>query len=217
MEAEAYIGFITGDIIKSRSAKHSNDWLESLKQILCEYGTCPQTLDIYMGDSFQLKIKEVEDALSVALLLKSGIKSIPKIDVRMAVGIGKGHYNMPPHITEDNSEAAVNSGLRFDKLKAEKITLAVNTPWKELNRQFDILIYFAGLVINGWTTATATAIYHHLRHPDQTQHAITQAIGITQPAISQAQKRGHLAAIIKLNTHYKSVIKQKLYPYVKHH
>src|SRR5688572_1719902 len=87
---------ITGDIISSRRMPEKSLWLNRLKSILGKKTDLihPSRWNIYRGDSFQLEVKSPENALRVALLIRSGLKAIPefhklRLDVRMAIGIGK--------------------------------------------------------------------------------------------------------------------------------
>ena len=80
------IGIITGDIVNSRKLS-SKIWIDGLKKLLNTFGKNPVEWDIYRGDEFQLKIKNPEEALFIALQIKSYFKTL-KLDVRMSIGFG---------------------------------------------------------------------------------------------------------------------------------
>ena len=80
------IGIITGDIVNSRKLS-SKIWIDGLKKLLNTFGKNPVEWDIYRGDEFQLKIKNPEEALLIALQIKSYFKTL-KLDVRMSIGFG---------------------------------------------------------------------------------------------------------------------------------
>ena len=108
------IAVITGDIINS-SDKEPKVWLKVLKQVLGKYGETPKDWVIYRGDSFQLSINP-EDALVVAIQIKSGIKQIEDLDVRLGIGLGEIDFESSK-ITESNGSAFVRSGESFEDLK----------------------------------------------------------------------------------------------------
>lgn len=78
-----------------------------LKNTLNQYGSEPQTWEIYRGDSFQLSINP-EKALIAALHIKSMIKQTKIQDVRLAIGVGSEKHKSQK-ITESNGSAYVNS------------------------------------------------------------------------------------------------------------
>ena len=66
---------ITGDIIGSRQQK-TKDWVEDLKRILSPFGENPSQWEIYRGDEFQIEIKNPEEALLSAILIKARLKAL---------------------------------------------------------------------------------------------------------------------------------------------
>jgi hypothetical protein len=79
---------ITGDIIQSRKT-NKPVWLSKLKKTLSLEGKSPRTWQIYRGDSFQVEVKDPDQAFLTALRIKATIKTIRSLDVRMAIGIGE--------------------------------------------------------------------------------------------------------------------------------
>ena len=77
---------ITGDIIGSRQ-QTSKHWVEDLKTILSRFGATPSQWEVYRGDEFQIEIKNPEEALLSAILIKAHLKAI-KLDARMSIGFG---------------------------------------------------------------------------------------------------------------------------------
>ena len=67
------IGIITGDIVNSRKLS-SKIWIDGLKKLLNTIGKNPIEWEIYRGDEFQLEAKNPEDALMIALHIKSYFK-----------------------------------------------------------------------------------------------------------------------------------------------
>src|SRR5688572_30345759 len=102
-------GILTGDIIGSRKAVTTENWIVPLQIILNSFGTSPAQWEIYRGDSFQLEINDPEATLEAAILIKSTVKKIKKMDVRIAIGIGEKTFHSDT-ITSSNGSAFVRSG-----------------------------------------------------------------------------------------------------------
>ena len=79
------VAVITGDIINSRKGKVES-WIDSLKEVLNQYGREPKNWEIYRGDSFQLSL-HAEKAILAAIHIKSTIKQSKALDVRIAIGV----------------------------------------------------------------------------------------------------------------------------------
>src|SRR3954469_16612983 len=102
---------ITGDIIDSRKQKESN-WVEGLKKILAPFGETQSQWEVYRGDEFQVEIKNPEEALLAAILIKAHLRAI-KLDARMSIGFGdKTHEG--EKISESYGSAFIHSGELFE-------------------------------------------------------------------------------------------------------
>lgn len=198
---------LTGDIINSRKTTNI-DWLKSLKEILVNFGESPKYWQIYRGDSFQVEVKKPEEAFLVALKIKSALKSIANIDVRIGIGIGKKEYNTDK-ITEANGEAFINSGFAFDNY-LKKQSLAIKTPWQEIDKTFNIAFDLALLTIDSWSVNSAEVFKIVLENPEITQKEIAKILSITQGRVSERQKRAGLEPVLKLNNLFKILITQKI-------
>ncbi len=112
--AKEITAIITGDIINSKRDK-SQEWLKVLRKILSSGGNTPKYWEIFRGDSFQLEVNPAE-ALDKALMIKTELRQLKNINVRMSIGIGEKSFNAAK-ITEANGTAFTNSGECFDSLK----------------------------------------------------------------------------------------------------
>jgi len=193
---------ITGDIINSKSSEPKK-WLNTLKEVLDQYGNQPTQWDIFRGDSFQLETSP-EEALKAAILIKSSIKQFKNIDVRIAIGIGEKTYNSEK-ITEANGTAFINSGECFDDLK--KTTLAIKSPFNQFDLQINIMFELALLTINNWTTTSAKLIKTAIENPALTQVELANHFNTTQSNISKGLKRGGFDEISKLLNYYNAQVK----------
>lgn len=194
---------ITGDIINSSGFKTSV-WLKKLKETLSENAN-ELKWEIFRGDSFQL-IVEPQNAVESLFLIKSGIKTIKGLDVRMALGIGEIDHRSKK-ITESNGSAFVNSGRSLESLKKE--TLSVQSNDEGFNEAFGVMIGLADFIAKGWQPATSEVIYTALKNPEMSQKELAKALNKkSQGNISEALKRGGYEEITKIINWYKKQIQE---------
>lgn len=194
---------ITGDIINSRQG-NIETWINSLKEVLNQYGKEPENWEIYRGDSFQLSL-DPDVALSACLHIKSTIKQLKSYDVRMAIGIGAEKYNAGK-VSESNGTAYENSGLCFENLK--KQTLAIKSNNEALDEALNIMFSLSQLTINSWSSTVATVIKTALEHPDKNQKGLADILHKSQSSISEALKRGGYEELMKINDFYLKISSQ---------
>lgn len=203
------ISIITGDIIDSRKLKNPKLWMDPLKKVFNKIGPGPKAWDIYRGDAFQLEVADPTQALWVAIRVKALIKSKAGVGARMAIGIGNKDFSAP-RITESNGEAFVFSGDKYEQLKKERITLAVETPWQEINRQLNVCIRLALIAIDSWSRVSAEYVSLRMESPHLTQVQLAEKLGINQSSASARQKRAYYDEIMLLEKFYRELITQKL-------
>ncbi|MGB0176746.1 MAG: transcriptional regulator [Owenweeksia sp.] len=212
------IAVITGDIIHSRKLKNQQIWLQPLKALFKPWGQSPQQWDIYRGDSFQLEIDNAADALGKALQIKALIKStgsedpqkrISDIDVRMGIGIGTRDYQ-GEGISESNGSAFVHSGNKFEKLRKEKLTLAIQSPWGPFDEEMNLYLKLASISMDNWTISSGEIVSEVFRHPDQTQSQIGEKLGIEQNSVSDRFRRAHVEEILELEKMFRKKLNQYL-------
>jgi len=189
---------ITGDIINSRNIS-SEKWLDVVKSVFTQYGETPKSWEIFRGDSFQLETKASE-ALKACLLIKSNIKCITDIDVRLAIGLGNKSYHSDK-ITEANGEAFINSGFAFDNL-LKKQNLAIKSPWQNLDDEFNIAFALSLYIMDNWTTTSAEFVKVSLEKPNLTQREIGEILNVSQAGISKTNKRAGLHEILRLEKRF---------------
>ncbi|WP_346239508.1 SatD family protein [Niabella insulamsoli] len=197
------IAIITGDIINSRKEKPAK-WQPLLKNILNKYGKDPKDWEMYRGDSFQLKVNP-ENAFLAAIHIKSSIKQIANLDVRMAIGIGNIEKKTKK-ITQSTGNAFIRSGESFDILKRQTLLLATGNA--ELDETLNLMISLALLTANNWSRTVASIILTCIEKPEKTQREIALLLKKTQSSISEALKRGGFDEIKKLNQYYQEKVAQ---------
>ncbi|MFK8060012.1 MAG: SatD family protein [Polaribacter sp.] len=198
---------LTGDIINSRKIA-TNIWMPLLKTALNSIGKTSKTWEIYRGDSFQIEVEKVEDALLFALKLKTIFKSIKNLDVRIAIGIGSKN-NSYKNITEGSGEAFVNSGEAFDNL-LKKQNLAIISPYKDFDKIINTTLALALLVMDNWTVNSAVFVDEYFKNTNVTQKVIAKNLHISESTASERRKRAGLDEILQLENLYRVLIKQKI-------
>ena len=198
---------ITGDIIRSRKVAHPEEWMGPLKALFNTLGAEPRAWQFFRGDSFQLEVRDPEEALKVAFKIKATVKSIKRLDVKLAIGIGSKNYSAPK-ITESNGDAFIYSGELFDKMK--KKNLAIKTSWKEFDKQMNLYFDLASLTMGRWTQNSAEIVKISLDSPDLTQRELGEKLGITQGRVSDRQRRAGFEEMLKLEKRFRELVAQKM-------
>jgi hypothetical protein len=196
---------ITGDIIDSRKQK-SKDWVEGLKKILSPFGETPNQWEIYRGDEFQVEIKNPEEALLAAILIKAHLRAV-KLDARMSIGFGSKTHNAEK-ISESNGEAFIHSGELFETLKKQKVTLAMRTGNTDIDEKMNLMIQLALTFMDDWLVQSAEFVAIAIKNPTLSQEELGQKLGINQAAVSRRQKRAQFDLVMNLDRYFRIQIKQ---------
>jgi len=196
------ISVITGDIINSR--KSSPDlWLKLLKIELNASGKTPDFLEIYGGDTFQLRVDDPLKALTAAIRLKAVIKLQKPLDVRLAIGIGDITYKSKK-ITECNGPAFIYSGEKFKTLKKEKQKLAVKSEWPDFDITINLCLKLGMIAMDKWSVNSAEMVALALSYPQDSQADLGKMLKIKQNAVSTRFSRAHYDELMELNELYKN-------------
>ncbi|PZX55372.1 hypothetical protein LV84_02510 [Algoriphagus ratkowskyi] len=210
------IALLTGDIINSRELKNQNLWLIPFKQLLSHWGETPKQWEIFRGDSFQLEISDPKESLLAALQIKALMKSLPypdqnkrssPVDVRMAIGIGTKSYDSD-RISESNGDAFIRSGEKFEQLKNEMITLAINSPWTEWNDEMNLYLKLAGIQMDSWSISSGELMSEIFSNPDRTQAEIGEVLHINQNSVSKRYKAANGEDILSMEKLFRKKISQ---------
>lgn len=196
---------ITGDIIDSRQ-QNSKDWVEGLKNILARFGETPDQWEVYRGDEFQVEIKNPEDALWSAILIKAHLRAI-KLDARMSIGFGDKTHDAEK-ISESNGSAFIHSGELFETLKKQKVTLAMRTGDVAIDEKLNLMIQLALTFMDNWLAQSAEFVAVAIENPTLSQEELGQKLGINQAAVSRRQKRAQFDLILNLDRYFRKQIKQ---------
>ncbi len=209
------IAVIKGDIIASRKLVNQAIWLLPLKSLLATWGESPKSWIIHSGDTFQVEIKNPEEALRKALEIKALIKKveplhqhkkISTVDVRMSVGIGEKTY-AAESISESNGPAFIYSSEKFDLLKKENAALGIKSPWETFDKEMNLYFKLAGIFMDKWTVSSAELVQIVLNHPTITQEEIGNQLGIRQNSVSGRWNRAHVNEMLEVEKMYRNKIK----------
>ncbi|TVP49413.1 MAG: hypothetical protein EA341_09250 [Mongoliibacter sp.] len=201
------IAVIKGDIIASRKIQDPEVWMNPLKELLSRWGDSPKDWELVWGDFFQLEIKEPITAFGKALAIKALIKNVVHnkedksnglLDVRLAIGIGAKTY-AGTRISESNGPAFIHAGERFEKLKKDKINLAIQSPWEEFDKEMNLYLKLAGTFMDSWTVSSAELVAIYLDNPKATQEEIGEKLGIRQNSVSGRWSRAKVDELIEIN------------------
>lgn len=192
---------ITGDVVKSTQA-NADEWLPALQKALRTAGKEKQRWEIFRGDSFQVKTKP-EDALTLAMKIKSSVKRFKDADVRMAIGIGTEEYKSET-VSTSNGPAYVHSGESFEALG--KRLLSIKSPWPEMDQTLNLMFDLMCLTANNWTGISAEFIYAALGNPGLNQKDLAQKIKKSQPTLSEGLRRGGYNELQELLKYYQTAI-----------
>ena len=189
------------------------------KKWISEYET-------YRGDSLQCAATSPENALRIALMIRSFLKAYTpatgqkmikrkkkslikgyfttSFDIRLAIGIGKADFINKKKITSSDGEAFRLSGNTLDKLKQTTQKLAVKTYNKNFNQQTEPAILLLDGLIQKWTQNQAELVYYKLQNKKEDE--ISRLLGISQSAVNQRTKTAQWHAIEKLIEYFESTI-----------
>lgn len=203
------IAVIKGDIIASRKINNQEEWMQPLKALLNKWGKTPQMWELVWGDFFQIEISNPEEALLKALQIKALIKKTGTIDVRMSIGIGEKTF-VGKRVSESNGPAFVNAGEKFETLKKDKINLAIQSPWLELDKEINLYLKLAGTIMDSWSVSSAEVVEIVLQSTEATQSEIGKKLGIKQNSVSGRWNRAKVDEIMEVEKVYRQKIKNLL-------
>ncbi len=198
------IAIITGDIINSEDYKQS-EWMSILKKYLSTLGDTPIDWEIYRGDEFQIRTTP-EKALEVAINIKSLIRSIKGLDVRMGIGLGDETFT-GESVSESNGTAHQRSGHVFDSLRKKKLSLAIAMGDNNLDKTLNLLLKLALDFMDDWSKVSAEIVTLFMQNPSASQKEIAKMLNIKQSAVSQRQKRARLDLVLELLEYYNQIVK----------
>lgn len=205
---------ITGDIVDSTNmvGEERNSMLrmlQSLPDLLSPFTKID--LEIFRGDSFQIRVWESVDSLKVALAIRSHIRSFKftglnrQWDARLAIGIGTVEYENGSLATSDG-EAYRASGRGLDSIGKNRLT--IETPWEEVNKELRVSTAFADDIITGWTQSQSRIMFQSLT-TDLSHTEIGDILRISRQMVDKALKAGKKELMNLYINRFKELLKER--------
>jgi hypothetical protein len=224
---------ISGDIVASTSLTGEGRELieDSLQDLMEELGVKFNTFSrIIKGDYLECVVPDPENALLVAIAIKSFVKSIPventslyKINkrvklfktygIRLAIGYGTlSRFDTEKGIID--GEAIYLSGRKINKFstyKKERIVIK-NTMYfvsndLYLNETFEPIIGLLDVLINKATSKQCKVLY--LKLMNNNEHSIATLLGIKQSVVNQHSTSVGWNAIERTVMYFNALIKKQ--------
>ncbi|WP_026954647.1 SatD family protein [Algoriphagus vanfongensis] len=212
------IAVIKGDIMSSRKIQNPEVWLIPLQKLMGKWGEQPKDWELVWGDFFQLEVKNPAESLHKAIQIKILIKSISEpnisktsspIDVRMSIGIGEKTYG-GARISESNGPAFIHSSEQFDRLKKEKVNLAIQSPWKDMDEEINLYLKLAGIFMDKWSLSSAELMQIIWADPQATQEEVGRKLGIKQNSVSDRFKRANVEELMEIEQIFRKKLQNHL-------
>ena len=184
---------VTGDIANSTSiaADKRVELIEQVSALIKSWVAKPEDAEIFRGDSFQLLFDDVAEALKRSIQIRCWLKSYQDgpgnapLDARLSIGIGDIAY-FGKSVLDADGEAFHLSGRAFDEMKATQNFLQLSTNDQQLNKQLNIILNLANIIISQWTKNQAEVIFLLLE--GRTQQEMADELKIAQSAVNNRIK-----------------------------
>jgi hypothetical protein len=198
---------LTCDIVNSTklTAAKEKKLVTAIKEIFVQH-----KIEFFRGDSFQVFIKEPEEALKLSLLCRVAAMKLYKdqkmqiADVRISIGIGEVKQPIKV-LTTAKGEAFLLSGRAFDAIAKtnQRLAITINSPIA--NEGLQVITDFLNLIFEKITGKQAEVLFELLN--DQTQIAIATKTKKTKSTIHQLTTSAQWVHIEKLLQQYTNIIK----------
>lgn len=187
------IAIITGDVVDSTKLSLAEreimiDSLQAIPDILSPFAHI--SMEIFRGDSFQIKIPQAGMAAKAAISIRAWLRSQidylgnGPLDARMAIGIGGVDYESESLSTSDG-EAFRLSGRLLDKM--QKSRLEVATPWQEVNEELKLTTAFVDDIISSWTQSQSKIMLLRLQ-TSKSHQELAQILEISRQMVDKSLK-----------------------------
>lgn len=182
------IAVLTGDLIGSTRVPDPTAFRQRLRDLL---GLVAERFhaqtNLFRGDGFQVAVDNQVNAFRLAVLLRVGLISnsparSTRWDARIAIAFGAGDLS----VTEQNSEAWVNSGRTLDAM--EKDNLRVYHEGEVMELATGAATAFADDLLNHLTATEAEVLYYYLLEQGSHQ-SIADRLGKQRPTVTMALQR----------------------------
>lgn len=228
-------GVITGDIVDSRGLTPADrsalygDFKKFLAR--CEKEHYLQDFEMFRGDSFQCTVKNKEDVLATAIMIRAFIKSYAtpeqkaayhhsagkggvatkgyfpgRQDIRLAIGVGSVDFIKRQSFLQSDGQAFRISGEALDSMKSTPYRMTLTTMDASINEMLEPSILLLDSVIQRWTNNQAETVLLKLKGMGEEE--IASKFKISRPAVNQRSRTSQWYAIEKLISFYKKTMQK---------
>jgi hypothetical protein len=199
---------ITADIVNYTRLSRADEkkLISILSSLLSEH-----KFEFYRGDSFQVYVKEAEDALKLTLQIRAAAKkfmqksAMPVTDVRASIGIGQ--VNTPVRTLRTASgEAFIISGRNFDEMRRPDQRLVIQSAVPVINPGLNVTAHFVDFIFRQLTSKQAEVVFELLK--DKTQAEIAKRLKKSQATINQHAQSAGWNEIDKILEEYRQLTGQ---------
>ena len=208
-----YRSIITGDIVNSTRIQSQEALISILNNtIRLINDKFPLRSDIFRGDSFQIELKNISQAMLTAVLIRAGLKSqTPENeknlwDARISIGIGELSYDSD-NISTSTGEAYILSGHGLDNIGKDRLVL--HTRWKEIDEEFEVSTAFADNIISSWSKKQSEVMFENLLN-DSTQTDIARKLQSSNQNIGKLERAAKENLIRLYLDRFEKIISEKI-------
>jgi hypothetical protein len=199
---------VTADIVNSTRLKsgEGKNLLTAITKILT-----PLKYEFYRGDSFQVYVKNPQEALQWVLLCRAiaiSISGTVPCDIRASIGLGTV---IPPvrNLSTAKGEAFVLSGRAFDNMSQidKRLFIAINTTQEKKIYEIalDLMATYTDTIFKRMTAKQAAVITELLK--GKTQQEIADQFKKSKSTISQLVNTAGWSEIESVMTKFENIIK----------
>jgi hypothetical protein len=199
---------ITGDIVNSTKMPAVAE--RNLVKILGKM-MLPHKYAFYRGDSFQVYIKQANEAMRIALLCRTAAirtgqeNKATAPDIRLSIGIGKVH-GMVRDLGSAKGEAFLLSGRAFDDLSRSGARLKITCAHVMANEALQVIADYINAIFGDITAKQAGVFFELLQ--GGTQQSVAAKFKKSKSTINQHVSAGRWHEIEKLLSQYEKIINQ---------
>lgn len=205
-----YYAVLSGDIVKSQQLEKSHyaNMLtilqEELSHLSKHYGA---HFEVFRGDSFQLKLEQLQNCIEVALLIRLKLKQ-HGFDCRISIGIGDVTYT-GQSINTSTGTAFTLSGHQLDKMQARHLMLTTTS--NQFNNQYCLLIEFSDILLTKLTAKQAAALYLFISAPNLSHQQIASTLKSSRVNVTKLLGQANYTTQIAFCHQLTQAIKDEFY------
>ncbi|MCB9245566.1 MAG: hypothetical protein H6606_03975 [Flavobacteriales bacterium] len=205
-----FLAVISGDIINSQDWETPDTWLHSLREALSFFGKEQEDWDIYWGDGFQVRLREPAGCFEGFLKIKSVLRSTPKLDARMGIGIAPIGTEAE-QIKFSHGPAYVLAAKAMKNCNERSGLLHILSTDEILNDFTSACIPLVSSICDDWKPATASVVTDQLRFPGSTQSETAERSGIRQSTVNAHLHRSDLERLLRFESFFRAFVGERLH------